>query len=70
VAGDAALLCEATDHEALAAALLTAVTDDGERARLTTAGALRWHQFQWERCAADLVDVYRRVVQGETDDWR
>jgi glycosyltransferase involved in cell wall biosynthesis len=70
VAGDAALLCEATDHEALAAALLTAVTDDGERARLTTAGALRWHQFEWERCAADLVDVYRRVVQGETDDWR
>lgn len=64
VAGDAALLCPADDVDAIATALSAALTDDELRARLVTAGAARWPDFTWARCADGVVDLYRDVVQG------
>ncbi|NLE77208.1 MAG: glycosyltransferase family 4 protein [Chloroflexi bacterium] len=59
VAGDAALLVDPDDCEALAAAVtqLFAPSDLGERLRL--AGLARAAQFTWARCAAAVAEVYR-----------
>ena len=67
VAGDAALLCDPLDVAALAEALTTALTDQGERRRLIDAGAVRWQEFSWQRCAGELVDLYGLAVRGELE---
>ncbi len=64
VAGDAALLVPATDVDALAAALRTAVADDTTRARLIAAGAARWTQYTWPACAAAMEHLYRRAADS------
>lgn len=66
VAGDAALLCPATDVEALARNLALALDSPSVRAHLVAAGAERLRRFTWQRCAAEMVDLYRRVAAGET----
>jgi glycosyltransferase involved in cell wall biosynthesis len=68
VAGDAALLVEPGDVGGLAAALVEATTDAEVRARLIAAGDQRWKQFSWQRCAAEMLALYRRVVAGDTSD--
>lgn len=70
VAGDAALLCPADDHEALAGQLGTALTDAAVRAQLVAAGAARWPTFTWQHCAEEMSDLYGRVVLGDTDPLR
>jgi glycosyltransferase involved in cell wall biosynthesis len=65
VAGDAALLCDPFDTGALAGALVTALTDVPARHRLIAAGARRWQQFSWQRCAAEMVELYGRVVSAD-----
>jgi len=64
VAGEAALLCPATDIDGLAAALTTALDDSAVRARLVAAGSVRWQQFSWQRCADEMVALYRHVAAG------
>lgn len=54
--GDAALLVDPDDTQALADAVLRAVTDDQARARLRDAGLKRARESTWER-AADQADA-------------
>jgi len=51
--GDAALLVDPDDAEALASALLRAVRDEAERARLRAAGAERARRYTWDRSARE-----------------
>lgn len=51
VAGDAALLFDPLDVEAIARALETIVLDEGVRARLVAAGHRNLTRFSWEACA-------------------
>lgn len=64
VAGDAALLVDPLDVDAIAAAMLRLSGDEGLRHRLREAGALRVREYTWERCAGRMVQVYRRVAEG------
>jgi glycosyltransferase involved in cell wall biosynthesis len=61
VVGDAALLVEPEDVDAIADALLTLVGNDEVRRRLVETGAARAAGYTWERAAAELTDVYRRL---------
>ncbi len=59
VLGDAALLVEPKDHEALAHAI-AAVVDSGETtADLRARGLARAASYDWDTCAAGLVALYR-----------
>ena len=61
VAGDAALLFEPTDPDALADAL-TLVLEDGDRvASLRTAGRARAATYTWDRTVAATLDGYRLI---------
>ena len=66
VAGDAALLSPAADVDALAANLHRVVSDAELRHRLVTAGTMQWQRFSWQRCADELVDLYRQIAMGST----
>jgi len=70
VAGKAALLCDSHDATALAEAMSMALTDTHTRSRLIAAGNARWQEFSWQRCADELVDLYRLVAAGRLDDLR
>jgi glycosyltransferase involved in cell wall biosynthesis len=63
VAGDAALLFEPTDPDALADAL-TLVLEDGDRAAsLRTAGRARAATYTWDRTVAATLDGYRKILR-------
>jgi len=64
VAGDAALLSSATDVMALAGNLQTAVASPSVRAHLVASGREQLGQFSWERCADEMVQLYRHVAAG------
>jgi len=70
VSGDAALLSAPHDTMALASNLRTALTNSAVRTRLIKHGDARWHEFTWQRCAAELTTVYERVACGEIAEWR
>ncbi len=53
VVGDAALTVDPTDTPAIAAALLTLLTDDARRATLAAAGLARAKQFRWARTTTE-----------------
>lgn len=63
VAGDAAELVAVSDDAAMADALCRVVTDDALRARLIAAGRARAATFTWERTAAGMVDLWRRLTR-------
>jgi glycosyltransferase involved in cell wall biosynthesis len=63
--GGAALLADPHDPAAFADALRTAVSDDGERRRLTAAGLERAARFGWER-TAELTDRAIGELLGES----
>ncbi len=62
VAGDAALLVEPGDADALAVAVGKLVGDPGERVALVQRGMVRAAGFTWNRCAALTAAAYRRVA--------
>jgi len=64
VAGEAALLCAATDVDGLATALAAVLDDEAVAAGLVAAGAARCQQFSWQRCADEMVALYRQVAAG------
>ncbi|MBE3560621.1 MAG: glycosyltransferase family 4 protein [Ktedonobacteraceae bacterium] len=66
VAGDAALLVDPHDHEALARAMLRLLKDEQLREDLRQKGYQRVQQFTWENSAKKMLDVYQRVYNGET----
>jgi glycosyltransferase involved in cell wall biosynthesis len=64
VLGDAALLVEPGDQDALAAALQSCLDDESLRRRLRAAGTARAATFSWDRCGAGLEALYRDVAGG------
>jgi len=65
VAGDAALLVDPYDVPALADALRRLLTDATLRADLVSRGFRQAARFTWARAAQQLIDVYRRLSDGD-----
>ncbi len=63
VAGDAALLVDPFDVDALAGALERIAGDEALRADLATRGARRVRCFSWERAAQETLAVYREALE-------
>lgn len=62
VAGDAALLVDPLDTEAIAAALMRLLSDSALRAELIARGLKRAAGFTWESAAAQLAQVYAQML--------
>lgn len=62
VAGDAALLVDPNDVEALADALARVLNDHDLRQAMSAAGVRQAAKFSWRRCAEETVAVYRQVL--------
>jgi glycosyltransferase involved in cell wall biosynthesis len=62
VAGDAAVTCDTTSPEAMAAALARVAGDEQLRNRLRENGKRRLADFSWERGAAALAEAFERVA--------
>jgi glycosyltransferase involved in cell wall biosynthesis len=62
VAGDAALLIDPYDPDAIAGGLRLVLTDQTLRAELKARGLARAREFSWERSVARVRDIYREVV--------
>ena len=62
VAGDAALLVDPFDVDALAGALVQVAGDDALRADLAARGYRRVRRFSWERAAHETLAVYREAL--------
>jgi glycosyltransferase involved in cell wall biosynthesis len=62
LAGDAALLVDPADTDAIAAAVGEVLGSSELRERLRGRGLERSRGYTWERCAADTVAVYRELV--------
>ncbi len=63
VVGEAGLLVDPDDPEALAQALARVLTDGALRARLRELGLAQATRFTWERTARETLTVYRTVLQ-------
>ncbi|MDQ3069278.1 MAG: glycosyltransferase family 4 protein [Acidobacteriota bacterium] len=61
VVGDAALLVDPRDAEAIADAVQRILTDDGLRRSLVQKGLGRAHEFSWERSVRRIREVYLEV---------
>jgi glycosyltransferase involved in cell wall biosynthesis len=64
VAGDAALLVDPGDPDALAAALAKLAGDPAARQAAAARGLARAAAFTWERCAAETAAAYHRAIEG------
>lgn len=64
VAGEAAILVEPTDHNALAGAIKQMITDPSLRRRYVQAGYQQIEQFSWLRTAQQTRAVYEQVVRS------
>ena len=60
--GDAALLVDPRDHDALAAGLARITTDEMLRAELRTRGAEQLRRYPWSGAVEELVVLYRRLA--------
>jgi glycosyltransferase involved in cell wall biosynthesis len=64
VAGEAALLVDPTETQAVAAGLIRVLSDQTFGAELRERGLNRAAQFSWESTAEQTLQVYRRVLSG------
>ncbi len=64
VAGDAALLVDPHDVDAIAAAMYRRVTDDALAAELAQRGRANVRRFSWEKCARETLAVLESVARG------
>jgi glycosyltransferase involved in cell wall biosynthesis len=62
IAGEAALLIDATNVDALASGLVTVCTDDAVRQRLIGAGHLRHSRFSWSQTATEMIALYETAI--------
>jgi glycosyltransferase involved in cell wall biosynthesis len=62
VAGDAALVLDPTDLDALAQAMVDVYRDPALRERLRARGLARAAEFSWARCAEETLAVYRAAL--------
>jgi len=65
VAGDAAVIVDPRDPQALARAIDKILTDDTARRELVERGLRRAREFSWERAARETLAVYQAVEQGQ-----
>ncbi len=65
VAGNAALLVDPTDVEALVTALYRVATEPRLRATLVERGRTNTRRFSWEACARTVLEVMGQVLSGE-----
>jgi glycosyltransferase involved in cell wall biosynthesis len=68
VAGDAALLVDPEDVDALAAAMLALARDEELRRRLIQAGYENVSRFSWERAARETLSVLEATAKSGQDD--
>lgn len=66
IVGDAALLFDARDETAIAAAIDRIVHDEDLRAQLVRAGRQHVLTYSWERMAQETLAVYHSVAQGRS----
>ncbi len=66
VAGDAALLVDPLDADALADALARAVADETERTRLLAAGRTRVATYSWPATASAMLELYRQAIDDRS----
>ncbi len=64
VIGDAGLLVEPEDGDALASAMTRLATDPELRRDLERRGRARAERFPWSQCAAETLKSYRGIVRG------
>ena len=64
VAGDAALLVEPVDVAGLAKTMEQVLSDQDLSRDLRVRGPARAMQFSWDRTAREMVEVYKKVVEG------
>lgn len=64
VLGEAALLVDPGDTEALAAALERLITDEGLRRKQQVAGRARAARFTWDNTSRATIRAYRDVIEG------
>ncbi len=64
IAGDAALLVDPTDMDALTAALRRIASEPDLAAEMRRRGYAQAGQFSWERAAQETVQVYKRAMQS------
>ena len=62
VAGDAAILVDPSDVEALAEALVRVLNDPELRLAMSVAGVRQAAKFSWRRCAEETVAVYHEAL--------
>lgn len=62
IVGEAALLTDAEDAQAIASSIGRVLTDDALRATLIARGLERAAGFSWEKCARETLHVYRAVA--------
>lgn len=62
VVGDAALMFDPTDVEALRDALMRIAGDTDLRGELIRRGHVQRAKFSWERCARQTLDIYRSLL--------
>ena len=65
IAGDAALLVDPFDVDALAGALERALDDEAARAALVDHGRSRLATFSWEATAEGIAAIYRRAMEDK-----
>jgi len=61
VAGDAAILVPPTDDDAILEAVLRILRDDELRAVLSSRGRRRAEEFNWDKSAMQLLEIYRQL---------
>jgi glycosyltransferase involved in cell wall biosynthesis len=62
LAGDAALLVDPADPQAIAAASLDVLRDQALAERLRAAGLSRSRMFSWEACARNTLAIVRQAA--------
>ncbi len=66
VVGDAALLVDPTDVDAMAEAMMRMTEDGNLREDLRRRGALRVKAYSWEQSARDLLRIYQDIVREKS----
>lgn len=63
VAGDAAILINPQEQDELCQAMLNLLSDETLRDNLTQKGIERAKQFSWAKCAAETVEIYKKIAR-------
>ncbi len=64
VVGDAGIMVDPDDVEALSQAMLDVLTSSALRQELIAKGLQRARSFSWAKCADDTVEIYRKIIDS------